>query len=410
MSARIAPPSLPVGSDWENDAGCYSHRLPAGFLYLLFVLVSCSMGDNAALKVLLLVGGRSIEHDISLASGRAFVNAMDPERVQTTPMVITRDGHWLDAETSTKVLDGSIEPDHSFEQPQALPVEILRNADIVFPLIHGATGEDGKLQGMLELLDIPYVGSGVLASALCMDKAQTRAALGSTGIPMVRHELLTAYEYKLEPDNCLGRCKGLHTPLFVKPACGGSSIGISRVNKYEDLRAAIELAFRYDRRVLVEEGVFAARELEIGIIGNEELWVSSIGEATYSGEFYDFENKYAGNLATVHIPAELPGGLARTIADAASIAYRSLDCAGMARIDFLYQQESSHLVLSELNTLPGFTRCSMFTELWEHSGLPFKELIEELIRLGLDRWHACQAQRDLVLSSAADLRKLCGGL
>ena len=258
-------------------------------------------------------------------------------------------------------------------------------ADVVFPLIHGPTGEDGTLQGLLEMLEIPYVGSGVLASAACMDKVVSKQILADNNIPQVRFCGLTPDDIDT-PSRCEASAERVAKtlkgpPWFVKPANMGSSVGIAKVRTQADLPAAFRQARGYDRRVIVEEGLVGVRELELGILGNDAPQASSIGEITYDAEFYDYATKYTDGRAQLHLPAALEGHVVDKIQHLARKAYRALNCAGMARVDFFYLPQSQEIYLNELNTCPGFTQYSMFPSVWRHSGLPLRQLVERLVTL-----------------------------
>lgn len=334
-------------------------------------------------RVLVLAGGQSDEHEVSISSASSLLRSLQGTDVDATALVITRDGRWLNPAESEKALgDGKAQTGGELTLHSA---KITEQFDVVFPLIHGPHGEDGTLQGMLELAGLPYVGSGVLGSALCMDKVASKAVLKAHNIPQVRSELVTRHMYDRDPKAVLAAAAALHSPWFVKPANLGSSVGITRATTTEELRAGIELALKYDRRVIVEEGVVGARELEIGILGNDAPEASVVGEITYSAEWYDYETKYTPGRADLHIPADISPEVAARLRELALKAYLLLDCAGLARVDFFYQPRSDELLLNEVNTMPGFTPTSMFTKLWEHTGLPYAEIVKRFIALALER-------------------------
>ncbi|MGH9364801.1 MAG: D-alanine--D-alanine ligase family protein, partial [Thermoanaerobaculia bacterium] len=264
-------------------------------------------------------------------------------------------------------------------------------ADVVFPIVHGTTGEDGVLQGFLETLGIPYVGAGVTASAVGMDKGVFKALLRDAGIPHARSLSLSHTLSPRERGGVRGDlgAQGIPLPVFVKPACGGSSVGITKVKRWEDLDAALDLAFRYDERALVEEGI-DARELECAVLGNDEPKASIVGEIVPGHEFYDYDDKYRDDKAKLLIPADVPAQVAEQVRKLAVAAFRLCGLSGMARVDFFLERGSGRVLVSELNTLPGFTAISMYPKLWEASGLPLPKLLDELIRLALER-HARRA-------------------
>jgi D-alanine-D-alanine ligase len=257
---------------------------------------------------------------------------------------------------------------------------------VVFPLLHGPYGEDGTIQGLLEMADIPYVGAGVLASSLCMDKPMTKDVLAAHGVAQVRWLVTTRAELAADMDGVLARCRELPSPWFVKPANLGSSVGITRVAEAGGLRAALEAAGSHDRRIIVEEGVTGARELEVAILGNEEPRASVVGEITHGSSFYDYETKYTDGRAHLHIPADIPEPAANQARELGIRAFRTLDCAGFARVDFFWSETRGQILLNEVNTIPGFTPFSMFTKLWEASGVPYPTLVGNLAELAMARF------------------------
>ncbi|MCH8200937.1 MAG: D-alanine--D-alanine ligase, partial [Chloroflexi bacterium] len=261
----------------------------------------------------------------------------------------------------------------------------LRRVDIVFPLIHGTNGEDGTLQGLLEMAGVPYVGAGVAASALGMDKALQKAFFRHHGLPVVDDVEIKASDWTRHGDSVLRAAEAtIGYPAFVKPANGGSSVGTSKARSREDLEAAIAEAFRYDRKVLVEEAI-EGREVEVGVLGNDEPEASPVGEITYETEFYDYHAKYDDPATGLHIPADIPEALSDRLRETAVAAYKTIDCAGLARVDFFLTPDGSFF-LNEVNTIPGFTPTSMYPKLWAHAGLSYSDLISRLIELGLERY------------------------
>jgi D-alanine-D-alanine ligase len=335
-------------------------------------------------RVLILAGGRSEEHEVSITSAGGVLKAVrENPNLDASALVVTREGRWLSAADSQKALTvGSARHGGELVLHGASMAE---QCDVVFPLIHGPFGEDGTLQGMLELAGIPYVGSGVLASALCMDKPMCKEVLRANNIPQVTYVAFTGRTFKEDPKRVLNDIKAMKAPWFVKPANLGSSVGISKVKTEDKLTAAIEEAMQYDRRIIVEEGVPEVRELEVGILGNEKPKASPIGEITYDADFYDYKTKYTDGKAQLRIPADVPADVAKRMQTIAVQAYQILDCAGFARIDFFYQAKTGALYLNELNTIPGFTPFSMFPKLWEAGGIKYAQLIEELVRLAQER-------------------------
>jgi len=335
------------------------------------------------LRVLLLAGGRSEEHEVSITSANAMLEACKGTDLEVTPLVVTHEGRWLSPSDSRKALtDGKA---YSGGELALESAKVASHYDVVFPLIHGPNGEDGTVQGMLELAGLPYVGSGVLASALCMDKAMSKEVLRANGIPVAAYRLVTRHSWQKDKEECLKLCAELKGPWFVKPANLGSSVGITKVKQPQALEAAIELALRYDRRILIEESVSMARELEVAILGNDAPKASPVGEITYDSEFYDYATKYTDGMANLHIPADIPESVAKKIQELGLKAYQLSDCCGFARIDFFYSSQSGDIVLSEINTIPGFTPYSMFPKLWEAGGINYGQLIQMLAEFALER-------------------------
>ncbi len=335
-------------------------------------------------RVLILAGGQSDEHPVSLTSARSVLAALENTSLDATAVIIGRDGRWLSVEESLQVLagDGPAEGGASVLSR----AEIANDFDVVFPILHGPNGEDGTIQGILELAGIPYVGSGVLASSLCMDKAMSKDVLAHHGFSQVPYELVQRHTLATGTVAILDRLtQRLEAPWFVKPANLGSSIGISKATDRQSLAEALQLAARHDRRIVVEQGVKGLRELEVALIGNEDVQASPVGEIRYASEFYDYETKYTEGRATLHIPAEIPEAVSEQIRSEARRAFSALDCAGFARIDYFYEPANGTIYLNEVNTIPGFTPFSMFTKLWEATGMRYGQVIERLVELALER-------------------------
>jgi D-alanine-D-alanine ligase len=350
------------------------------------------------LRLVVLFGGQSAEHDVSCTTAAHVLAAADPARYDMAAIGITRDGKWVLAEEATAALadgarhlPGRLDP--VGPATDLLPAVAGGPSDqqvVVLPLLHGPLGEDGTVQGLLELAGVPYVGAGVLGSAVAMDKAMAKEVLARHGLPQARWVTLH------EPDVDQGRldrvAEELGLPCFVKPANMGSSIGVSKAHDRAELSDAVGLALRYDEWVVVEEAV-TAREIELSVLGNHELRVSVPGEIVPGAEFYDYEDKYTDGTARLLIPAQVaPDDVARMQALALA-AYRALRVEGMARVDFLYEEHGRGPLLNELNTIPGFTPISMYPKLWEASGLGYRELIDELVDLALERHRRRQAKR-----------------
>jgi D-alanine-D-alanine ligase len=358
------------------------------------------------LRVGVVFGGRSGEHEVSLVSARSVLRALDPTRFVAVPICITREGRWLLAGDALRALEaGSMdlrgeavallgEPGGqgliSLEQ-----VGVSRPLDVVFPVLHGPYGEDGTIQGLLELADVPYVGAGVLGSALGMDKAVQKTLLASRGMPVAEHLVIRSVDWSRHGGR-LADAVAVHPgyPCFVKPANLGSSIGISKVKRPEELASAMELALRYDHKVLVEQAV-SGREIEVSVLGGEEPRASVCGEIVPSREFYDYQAKYVDGTSALIVPADLPEHLSREARAMAVLAFQVLEAWGMARVDFFVCPDSGRVVVNELNTIPGFTPISMYPRLWEASGLSYAALLTRLIELALDR-HRGKSQLETV--------------
>ncbi len=344
------------------------------------------------LRVGIIFGGRSAEHEVSIVSAQGVMAALDAQRFRAVPIGVTRQGTWLTpAQTEQALAALRLERLRSLEEPlgdgilyrvQALAA--LRRVDVVFPLIHGTNGEDGTLQGFLELAGVPYVGAGVAASALGMDKALQKAVFRQHGLPVADDVVIFGHEWRGDSVATSRQIEAaIPYPCFVKPANGGSSIGTAKARSREDLDAALEEAFRYDRKALVEAAV-QGRQVEVAVLGNEEPEASPVGEITFAGEFYDYHAKYEDPSTQLHIPADIPEPVAQRARQLAIAAYQAIDCAGLARVDFFLTPDG-RLVLNEVNTIPGFTPMSMYPKLWEHVGLSYRDLITRLIELALER-------------------------
>jgi D-alanine-D-alanine ligase len=347
-------------------------------------------------------GGRSGEHEVSLASAASVLSAIDPARYDVVPMGISKDGHWLvggdplralaEAAGVALALPPGAAPGETgggsalarVATAGGLPAGTAAGLDVVFPVVHGPYGEDGTLQGLLELADVPYVGAGVLASAVGMDKATMKAVFRACSLPVVPHLVLRDHEWGAEPEAWRQRVADeLGYPCFVKPANLGSSVGISKVTAERTLEAAVAMAFAHDRKILVERGV-AGREIEVSVLGNDEPEASVPGEILPGREWYDYEAKYTDGIAKLLIPAPLSTGLTSEFRRLAVAAFRAIDAAGLARVDF-FLDTNDRIWLNEINTIPGFTRFSAYPRLWEASGLSYPALVDRLIALALER-------------------------
>jgi D-alanine-D-alanine ligase len=382
------------------------------------------------LRVGILFGGRSGEHEVSLLSAASLLNAIDKEKYEVVPIGITKDGRWLTAEHAENLLQGKlmIEPRHlragdpETTSPAAVlargeavmvPPEPVRrrsglvpfqsdapltrrasdraiNVDIIFPVLHGTFGEDGTIQGLLELADIPYVGAGVLGSAAGMDKDIMKSLFIAAGIPIVKHVTILRGAWEKDPKKVEKLVESkLKYPLFVKPANLGSSVGISKAHNRKELGPAIEEAAKFDRKIVIEQGVGGkkekAREIECSVLGNDEPVVSVPGEIVPGKEFYDYTAKYIDEGSQSNIPAKLTKSQTKRVQDLAVAAFKAVDCSGLARVDFLMDPQTAKIYLNEINTMPGFTAISMYPKLWGASGLAYPDLIDRLIELGMER-------------------------
>ncbi|MEN6347590.1 MAG: D-alanine--D-alanine ligase family protein [Armatimonadia bacterium] len=361
------------------------------------------------LRVAVLFGGRSGEHEVSVASARSVVANLDPEKYDVMLLGITKDGRWqLPAESQKALTEG---PARAPGASAILPADyhaggILRLGgngspstapiDVVIPVLHGTYGEDGTVQGLLDLAGLPYVGAGVLGSAVGMDKVVMKTLFRAAGLPVPDFVSFKRHEWQADPDSLRKRiAEELGYPCFVKPANLGSSVGISKVCDETELDAAIDLAAEYDLKVIVERSVQNAHELECGVLGNDDPQASVVGEVIPSRDFYSYEAKYIDDKSEVIIPADLPEDLSEQIRALSVRAFQVAECAGLARVDFLVTRDTHEVFVIEINTLPGFTQISMYPKLWEASGVSYRELIDRLIELALEH----HAQRESLRTS-----------
>jgi D-alanine-D-alanine ligase len=370
------------------------------------------MGDSSRggrkIRVGVLFGGQSSEHAVSIASAQSVMKALDPDVYEVVPIGISRQGQWLAGgdplqyllEAGGQLTARPPEPDAGsaivvpaepgssalVPGPEAAAGELHR-LDVIFPALHGPMGEDGTVQGFLELADIAYVGSGVLASAVAMDKAMMKSVFRDAGLPTPKAQLVREHEWRGAPDDVCPRIvESIGIPCFVKPANMGSSVGVSKVTTPEELIAALDAAFVHDRRVLVEEAI-VGREVECSVLGNEWPEASAVGEILVSGhDFYDYEAKYTDERTRLRIPAEIPPHIAETVRKYAIRAFQVIDAAGLARVDFFYVPDEDRVLVSEINTMPGFTATSMYAMMWEAAGVSYPEIVDRLVRLAIE-WH-----------------------
>jgi D-alanine-D-alanine ligase len=379
------------------------------------------------LRVGILFGGRSGEHEISLLSAASVFKAIDQNKYEVVPIGITKDGRWLTASDAERLLHGKPlesdrqlragdpeatasaavlqngesvvvppEPHKSSMTPFQTDMPVRRasdraiNVDVIFPVLHGTFGEDGTIQGLLELADIPYVGAGVLGSAAGMDKDIMKSLFRAAGLPIVKHVTVLRGDWESAPKKVQKLVESkLKYPVFVKPANLGSSVGISKARDRKELGTAIDEAAKFDRKIVIEEGVGGkknkAREIEVSVLGNDKPEASVPGEIVPSAEFYDYSAKYLDEGSQLIIPAKLTKSETKKIQELAIAGFRAVDCSGLARVDFLMDPKSRKIYLNEINTMPGFTSISMYPKLWAASGVGYSQLVDRLIQLGLDR-------------------------
>jgi D-alanine-D-alanine ligase len=358
--------------------------------------------SDGRLRVALIFGGRSAEHEVSVRSARSVFEAMDRERYDVTPVMITREGAWYTrpAELSAFAIDPNLDDDARLilspdpahkgflgigDDGRLFPVPF----DLVFPVLHGTFGEDGTIQGLLEMANIAYAGCGVLASAVGMDKVLMKSAFRESGLEVGPFTWFLRSQWNKDRAAVLKRISRGTFPLFVKPANLGSSVGITRVADPADLPAAVEIAAAYDRKIIVEDGI-EGRELEVSVLGNEEPSASVPGEVVSHADFYDYEEKYHTDTAELIIPADVTYNVRERAAEAAVTAFKAVDGSGLARVD-MFLTPDDRIVVNEINTLPGFTSISMYPKLWEATGIPYRDLIEKLVELALERYRDKQS-------------------
>lgn len=364
-------------------------------------------------KVGLLFGGCSGEHEVSISSARAIASALKEGDNQTKydilPVYIDKSGTWQSSNLAQQVLESGEPLLLEGEQAKTVTQESNSNLtvtgfssltpagqnfsyseiDVWFPILHGPNGEDGTVQGLLSLMNVPFVGSGVLGSALGMDKIAMKMAFTQAGLPQVKYVAVNRSQVYSSPCVFPKLCDDIEAqldyPCFVKPANLGSSVGIAKVRSRAELEEALDNAASYDRRIVVEAGV-TAREVECAVLGNDNPKASVVGEITFDSDFYDYETKYTEGLAQLHIPANLPDPIVTQIQEMAIKAFLAVDGAGLARVDFFYVEENGEVFINEINTLPGFTTTSMYPRLWAHSGVAFPELVDRLVKLAVERY------------------------
>lgn len=337
-------------------------------------------------KIAVLFGGKSTEHEVSRVSAASVLRNIDISKYDVYPIGITKDGQWFEYTGSIdKIENGQWEKDEYYKKPEGQKVLFNREVDVVFPVLHGLCGEDGTVQGLCRLIDIPCVGPNVMSSAVCMDKVYTKYVLEHFEIKQADYVVVTAVEYGANRDKIIDTIeKKLKYDVFIKPSNSGSSVGITKAHDRKELIDGIEAALKYDRKVLVEKAI-NAREVEVAVLGNDKPKAGVPGEILPAKEFYDYEAKYEDVESKLLIPADMNDVELEEIKKLAVKIYIALDCAGMARVDFLVDKVTSEIYLNEVNTIPGFTKISMYPKMWEAAGKAYKDLISELIEFAIER-------------------------
>lgn len=347
----------------------------------------------AKLRVAVLFGGRSGEHEVSLLSARSIINGLNPDKYEVIPIAITKTGKWVKGQVVLELFKQGELPDlkeleheTTADYRPILPSpETASKFDVVFPVLHGTYGEDGTVQGLLELANVAYVGAGVLGSAVSMDKGIMRDVLAQAGLPLVPWQTITRFAWEQESQTVIKLIEeSLGYPCFVKPANLGSSVGISKAKDRASLITALNVASEFDRRLVVEMAVERPREIECSVLGNDEPLASIPGEVIPGNEFYDYADKYINDRSKLLIPADLTEAQIATVQEYAITTFKAVDCSGMARVDFFVTKDDK-IYVNEINTIPGFTRISMYPKLWDASGITFDDLLDRLINLALER-------------------------
>jgi D-alanine-D-alanine ligase len=356
------------------------------------------------INLILLFGGKSTEHEVSVRSARSIYQALSPSIYTVTPVGITKQGAWVRGDSVNKVLESGVRIDEVKEKTTLLPDPTVKSLlslagrkplkdkehiNVIFPVLHGQYGEDGTMQGLFELANIPYVGCGVLASALGMDKVKQKEVLRQYGIPVVDFLYFKTVTWEKKQKKVLEAIANHfnhYFPLFIKPPNSGSSVGVTKAHNEEELIAGINLAKQYDLKVLIEKGMEGCQEIEVSVLGNDEPKASVCGEILPKAEFYDYDAKYVREDTELQIPAKLDEALSDKVRAMACNAFLALDGSGMARVDFFVNKQTQGVWVNELNTIPGFTSISMYPKLWEYSGLTYPRLVDALVKLAIERW------------------------
>ena len=337
-------------------------------------------------KVAILFGGQSTEHEVSRVSASSVLRNIDSSKYDVYPIGITKDGKWFEYTGSIENIEnGEWEKDEFYKNPNGQEILFNREVDVVFPVMHGLYGEDGTIQGLCKLLGLPCVGPGVMSSAVCMDKVYTKYVLENFSIKQAEYVVVNAFEYAKEKEKLIEKIeKELNYDVFIKPSNSGSSVGISKAHNRRELEEGLENALKFDRKILVEKAI-NAREVEVAVLGNDEPIAATPGEIIPANEFYDYEAKYSNAESKLLIPANLSEEKLEFVKNEAVKIYKILDCAGLSRVDFLIDKDTEEVYLNEINTIPGFTKISMYPKMWQASGKGYSELISELIEFAIER-------------------------
>ena len=358
------------------------------------------------IRTALLFGGRSAEHEVSILSARSIAEAAPKSRIEIIPICVARDGRFVAPDRSARILTEGENSDRAYTEFSFETWAHAERPDVVFPIIHGTDGEDGTLQGYLEMLGLPYVGSGVAASAIGMDKAHMKHVFAAAKLPLAEFVEVREHDWRNERERILRAVhNALRLPYFVKPANTGSSVGVVKVKSDADLAAAVENAFRFDAKALVERGI-DARELEVALLGNDDVAASVVGEIIPGREFYDYEDKYADGKAQTLVPAKVPKDKSDEVRRLAAAAFKAVGAAGYARCDFFLERGTNRIYVNEINTVPGCTPFSMFPKLWEATEMKYPKLIERLSELGIERGRARAARRESTMKWFDDVKKI----
>ncbi len=361
--------------------------------------------SNNKIRVGIIFGGRSGEHEVSIISAKNIIEAIDREKYEVIPIGITKDGRWLTGENTTKrflyndysgleevVLNTKSGSKELLQIKQECTFEKL-HIDIFFPALHGPFGEDGTIQGLFEMANVPYIGCGVMASSVGMDKLTTKALCEQAGVPVIPYIGFNKAAWNEEPSDVIDKIMHeLHLPVFIKPSNMGSSVGVSKVKKQDELKKAIEFALEFDHRILVEKAL-DVREFECAILGNDNPQASCIGEVLVGGEFYDYNDKYVDGVSSTKQPADIKSNLANKIQDQSLKVFKLIDGSGLSRVDTFYDKHTKEIYINEINTFPGFTTISMFPKLWKASGIEYTDLIDKVISLGFEKYEQKQLKK-----------------